>query len=104
MGENMGFENVTIDQAMQEYEGKLDAMGLLDPQKSLLMDAMRAQMEGLDRSLAEYVGLFTPAVATGELLDRWLDHEWRGPMGTETMPPEDEPRDTSVRDAVQKNW
>jgi len=40
---------------------------------------------------------------SGAELER-LAHEWRGPIGTETTPPEDEPHDTSVRDAVHKHW
>lgn len=30
-------------------------------------------------------------------------HEWRGPMGTETAAPADEPKPNHVRDAVRAN-
>jgi hypothetical protein len=97
-------------------------VNLVDPYEALLIGSGYAldavgSIRGIDlprngvepddvyrgRLISKWVVFFTPATATGEYLDRWLDHEWRGPMGTETTAPADDAKPNHVRDAVRAN-
>jgi hypothetical protein len=98
-------------------------MNLVDPYEALLIGSGYAldavgSIKGIDlprngvepddiyrsRLISKWVLFLTPEVATGEYLDRWMmDHEWRGPMGTEITALADEPKPNHVRDAVRAN-
>jgi hypothetical protein len=103
----MDFEKVTIDQAVQEYEAQMDAMGLSESQRTFFAGMMRTHLENCERSIEslENLVLEQPVAATGEYLDqRLLGCEWLGPTnGTETIAPQDEPKPNHVRDAVRAN-
>lgn len=104
----MSFEEVATEQALREYEAKLDAMGLNDSQKSLFVELMRAELEQLEKSFQALQDLIpdSAAVATGEYLDQWsMSHEHSAPTSGETTAPSDdtEPRQNHVRDAVRAN-
>ncbi|MET3232316.1 UNVERIFIED_ORG: hypothetical protein ABIC54_004521 [Burkholderia sp. 1263] len=86
----MGFEKVIIEQALQEYEGKLTAMGLNEADKSLFVRLMRTQSEEWEKSIGALHSLIveSPTIAMGDYLDQLLiDHEWRGPMDSKTTVP-----------------
>ena len=102
----MSFEKVTIDQALEEYRGNLDAMGLNEADKTLFIGLMRASLEEYEMSIDALQSLIleTPTVATGEYIDAWMIHEWRGPIGSETKALPDDIKPNHVRDAVQANF
>jgi hypothetical protein len=56
------------------------------------------------RLISKWVVFLTPEVATGEYIDRrMMNHEWHGPMSTETTAPADDTKPNHVRDAVRAN-
>jgi hypothetical protein len=93
-----------IQAALIESGYALDSVGAL-PEFDLLRDGAEPDDIYRTRLLSKWATSLVPVTMTYEDIDQWMRaHEWRGPVGTETTPPEDKPRDTSLRDAIQNNW